>query len=46
MDGSSGAISWENTMAMSVVAIIPSLIAFFCAQRHFVEGISTSGLKG
>jgi oligogalacturonide transport system permease protein len=46
MDGSSGAISWENTMAMSVAAIIPSLIAFFCAQRHFVEGISTSGLKG
>jgi oligogalacturonide transport system permease protein len=46
IDGSSGVISWENTMAMSVVAIIPPLIAFFCAQRHFVEGISTTGLKG
>jgi oligogalacturonide transport system permease protein len=46
MDTSSGAISWENAMAMSVVAIIPPLIVFFCAQRHFVEGISTSGLKG
>jgi oligogalacturonide transport system permease protein len=46
MDGSSGVISWENVMAMSVAAIIPPLAAFFCAQRHFVEGISTSGLKG
>jgi oligogalacturonide transport system permease protein len=46
MDGSSGAISWENVMAMSVAAIISPLAAFFCAQRHFVEGISTSGLKG
>jgi oligogalacturonide transport system permease protein len=46
MDGASGVVAWENTMAMSVVAIIPSLIAFICAQRHFVEGISTSGLKG
>lgn len=46
LDGASGVIAWENTMAMSVLAIIPSLIAFVCAQRHFVEGISTSGLKG
>jgi oligogalacturonide transport system permease protein len=46
LDGAAGVVAWENTMAMSVVAIIPSLIAFICAQRHFVEGISTSGLKG
>ena len=46
LDGASGVIAWENTMAMSVLAIMPSLIAFICAQRHFVEGISTSGLKG
>ena len=46
LDGAGGIVAWENTMAMSVLAIIPSLIAFVCAQRHFVEGISTSGLKG
>ena len=44
--GGEGVMHWENTMAMSVLAIIPPLIAFVCAQRHFVEGISTSGLKG
>lgn len=46
LDGAAGVVAWENTMAMSVLAIVPSLIAFICAQRHFVEGISTSGLKG
>jgi oligogalacturonide transport system permease protein len=46
MDGAAGVVAWENTMAMSVAAIIPSMIIFMCAQRHFVEGISTSGLKG
>jgi oligogalacturonide transport system permease protein len=46
MDGFSGIIAYENIMAMSVTAIIPPLIVFMCAQRHFVEGISTTGLKG
>jgi len=42
---SSGAVSWGGMFAMSVVSIVPSLIVFFLAQRHFVEGISTTGLK-
>jgi oligogalacturonide transport system permease protein len=46
MDGFSGIIAYENIMAMSVTAIIPPLIVFMCAQRHFVEGISTTGIKG
>ncbi|WP_320122285.1 carbohydrate ABC transporter permease [uncultured Sphaerochaeta sp.] len=46
MDTSSGMISWENTMAMSVLAILPPLILYMFAQRNFVEGISTTGLKG
>lgn len=43
---SSGAVSWGGMFAMSVVSIVPSLVVFFLAQRHFVEGISTTGLKG
>ena len=38
--------SWGGMFAMSVVAILPNLIIFLLAQKHFVEGIATSGLKG
>lgn len=46
MDTSSGSVSWENTLAMTVLAIMPPLIVFILAQRRFIEGISTTGLKG
>lgn len=32
--------------AMATLSIVPSLVLFFTLQRHLVEGISTSGLKG
>ena len=35
-----------ETMAMSVVALIPVLIVFFIAQRYFIQGIVISGIKG
>ena len=34
------------TMAATAVTIIPLLIVFFCAQKYFVEGIVTTGIKG
>ena len=46
MDSSAGLIKWENIFAMSVLAILPPLVLFILAQRNFIEGISTSGLKG
>jgi oligogalacturonide transport system permease protein len=46
MDTSGALISWGNIFAMSVLAIVPPLLVFLFAQRTFVEGISTSGLKG
>ena len=46
MDNSGALISWSNIFAMSVLAIMLPLIVFLFAQRAFVEGISTSGLKG
>ncbi len=42
----SGATSWGGMFAMSTVSILPNLLVFFVAQRHIVEGISTTGLKG
>jgi multiple sugar transport system permease protein len=43
---SSGDSSWGSLFAMSVLSLIPSLILFFSCQKYFVEGISTSGIKG
>ncbi|CAM4065093.1 carbohydrate ABC transporter permease [Paenibacillus alkaliterrae] len=39
-------IQWGQLLAMSLLSITPSVIVFFLAQKHFVEGISTTGLKG
>lgn len=33
-------------MAASVVAVIPILVLFFCAQKYFVKGIALTGQKG
>lgn len=39
-------VSWNQVLAMSVVSIIPCVLIFFFAQKYFVEGIATTGLKG
>jgi oligogalacturonide transport system permease protein len=41
-----GAVNWNQVMAMSVVTILPCIAVFFMAQKYFVEGIATTGLKG
>lgn len=33
-------------MAGSIIATLPIIVLFFAAQRYFVQGIVTSGLKG
>ncbi len=33
-------------MAANVMSVLPVLVLFFVAQRYFVRGIATSGLKG
>jgi multiple sugar transport system permease protein len=43
---SSGESAWGVLFAMSVLSLIPSLVIFFSCQKYFVEGISTSGIKG
>ncbi|NMB26261.1 MAG: carbohydrate ABC transporter permease [Firmicutes bacterium] len=41
-----GKSNWGGLLAMSLVGMLPSIIIFFSAQRYFIEGIATTGLKG
>lgn len=40
-----GLIQWNQMMAAAVLVVIPMIILFLCAQKYFVQGIVTSGLK-
>ena len=42
----SEAANWSGILAMAVVSMLPCILLFFFAQKYFVEGIATSGLKG
>lgn len=37
---------WNQILAMSSISILPSIIVFFLAQRYFVQGVASSGIKG
>ncbi len=37
---------WNEILAMASISILPSIIVFFLAQRYFVEGVTSSGIKG
>jgi oligogalacturonide transport system permease protein len=39
-------VVWGKVLAMAFVAVLPLIVLFFAAQKYFVEGIATSGLKG
>jgi multiple sugar transport system permease protein len=41
-----GGTPWHLLMAASVLVILPVVILFFVAQKAFVQGISTTGMKG
>lgn len=44
--GFGGNWNWEIVVTASVITTIPMIILFFLAQRHFVQGIATTGVKG
>lgn len=45
--GDAGAVSnWGGALAMSTLSVVPAFILFFALQKYFVEGITTTGLKG
>ena len=39
-------IAWNRNMALSIMCMTPPVIVYFIAQRYFVEGVTSSGLKG
>ncbi len=38
-------VSWNKALAMSFCAVIPVILIFLAAQRYFVEGVATTGIK-
>lgn len=45
--GDAGAVNnWGGALAMSTLSIVPAFILFFSLQQYFVQGITTTGLKG
>lgn len=43
---SASAVQWNQVMAMALLSILPLIVLFFFTQRYFVEGVSTTGIKG
>lgn len=42
----SDTIAWNQLMAMTVVSMVPPVLVYVFAQKYFIEGIATSGIKG
>ena len=40
------AVYWNQIMAMCLLSLAPPLLLFAFAQKYFIEGIATTGLKG
>ncbi len=41
-----GGTNWPQLMAASVMVIAPLIVLFFVAQKTFIQGIATTGMKG
>jgi len=44
--GFGGEWHWEILVTASVVTTVPMIVLFFVAQRHIIQGVATTGLKG
>ncbi len=45
--GDAGSVSnWGGALAMATLSILPAFILFLFMQKYFVQGISTTGIKG
>jgi len=40
------ATSWNQVLAMSTIAVLPSVLLFFIAQKYFLEGAVSGSVKG
>ena len=43
--GSYGA-QWQLLMAASILVLLPAVLVFFLGQKHILDGIATTGIKG
>jgi multiple sugar transport system permease protein len=39
-------VSWNLTMAATVLVMLPIFVIFAFAQKAFVEGVNLTGVKG
>lgn len=46
IDGQGASTPWNQVLAMSFVSMIPPILLYFFAQKYFVEGITSGGIKG
>ena len=46
LQSKSGDTPWNQLMAASTLTVLPVLVLFLLAQRTFIRGIATTGLKG
>ena len=46
LQSKAGDTPWNQLMAASTLIVLPVLILFLLAQRTFIRGIATTGLKG
>jgi len=37
---------WNIMMACAVIAVVPTILIYLFAQRYFVEGVASAGIKG
>ena len=44
--GFAGNWHWELIITAGVITTIPMILLFFAGQRHFIQGIATTGTKG
>jgi len=44
--GVEGSIEWGPLMAATVMVSLPVIVVFLFAQKYFVEGVATTGIKG
>ncbi len=40
-----GGVEWNTLMAATILVILPVMVVFFLAQKYFIKGIVTTGLK-
>ena len=41
-----GTVQWHILMAASLLVMVPNVIVFFLAQKHFIRGLQMGGLRG